>query len=208
MRIESRWHQRGAALLRVVVGIIMLWAGLEKAIGTPGGWTAAGFLKFGTAGTLGWPFVTGTPPKDAVYNPLHDFWVGLAGNAGLMQVIDTLVIAGELAIGIALILGVLTRFASIMGALMMFLFFLAAWDFAYGIVNQDLTYFVVFLAIAGIGAGKYYGLDARLAETGFATRNRWFRTWFLSGDPVPGATDAATVPDGANGPRGVGAASA
>jgi len=208
MQITSRWHRRGAALLRIVVGVIMLWAGLEKAIGTPGGWTAAGFLKFGTAGTLGWPFVTGTPPKDAVYNPLHDLWVNLAGNAGLMQVIDTLVIAGELAIGVALILGVLTRFASIMGALMMFLFFLAAWDFAYGIVNQDLTYFVVFLAIAGIGAGKYYGLDARLGETGFATRHRGFRKWFLSGDPAPKVVDGATPPGGATASQGAGMAAA
>jgi hypothetical protein len=71
---------------------------------------------------------------------------------------------------------------------MMFLFFLASWDFAYGIVNQQLTYLVVFVAIGGMGAGKYYGLDARLGETDFATRNRWFRTWFLSGDPVPLAT--------------------
>jgi thiosulfate dehydrogenase [quinone] large subunit len=208
MRITSRWHQVGAALLRIVVGIIMLWAGLEKAIGTPGGWTSAGFLKFGTAGTLGWPFVTGEPPDGAVYNPFHDFWVGLAGNASVVQAIDFLVIVGELAIGAALILGLLTRFASIMGALMMLLFFLASWNFAYGIVNQDLTYFVVFLAIAGIGAGKYYGLDARLAETGFATRNRWFRTWFLSGDPAPHAIDGAPAPEGATAPQGAGTATA
>jgi thiosulfate dehydrogenase [quinone] large subunit len=184
MVITNPWHRRGAALLRVVAGVVMLWAGLEKLIGTPGGWTAAGFLKFGTAGTLGWPFVSGEPAKDAVFNPLHDFWVGLAGNAGLMQAVDALVVVGELAIGVALIVGLLTRFASIMGALMMFLFFLASWNFAYGIVNQQLTYAVVFLAVGGMGAGKYYGLDAWAGSTAFATRNRWFRTWFLSGDPA------------------------
>jgi len=187
MQITKRWHQVGAALLRVVVGIVMLWAGLEKLIGEAG-WTAAGFLQFATGGTLGWPFVTGEPAEGTIYNPTHDVWVNLAGNETAMQVVDFLVVFGETAIGIALILGLFTRFAAIMGALMMLFFFIAAWDFAYGIVNQHLTYLVVFLTVAGIGAGKYYGLDGMLAETGFAQRNAWFRRWFLSGDPVPAPT--------------------
>ena len=194
MQITNPWHRRGAALLRVVVGIVMLWAGLEKLIGTPGGWTAAGFLKFGTAGTLGWPFVSGEPVEGAVYNPLHAFWVDLAGNAAAVQAIDALVVAGELAIGIALVLGLLTRLASIAGALMMFLFFLAAWDFAYGIVNQQLTYLVVFLAVGGIGAGKYYGLDAVLGASDFFARHAGLRRWLLSGDPVPQAIDGSPSP--------------
>ncbi len=183
MVITGIWHRRGAALLRVAVGVIMLWAGLEKLIGTPGGWSSAGFLRFGTAGTLAWPFVVGEPAKDAVFNPLHDFWVGLAGNTGVISVLDVLVGAGELAIGVALMLGLLTRFASVMGALMMFLFFLASWNFAYGIVNQDLTYLVVFLAIGGMGAGRYFGLDNIAASTSFGS-GPWVRRWILSGDPV------------------------
>ena len=186
MQITQLWHQLGAALLRIAVGMIFLWAGLEKIIGTSG-WTAAGFLKFGTAGTLAWPFISGEPVEGTIYNPTHDFWVGLAGNETAMTVINLLVMVGETAIGVALILGILTRFASLMGALMMLLFFFAAWDFAYGIVNQHLTYMVVCLTIAGLGAGKYYGLDGMLARSGFAQRNGWFRTWFLSGDPAPGA---------------------
>lgn len=188
MVITARSHQLGAALLRIVAGIIMLWAGLEKLIGTPGGFSAAGFLKFGTAGSLAWPFVTGEPAKDAVFNPLQGFWVSLAGNGGLMPVVNFLVVAGEIAIGIALILGLATRFASIMGALMMLFFFLATWNFAYGIVNQQLTYLVVFLAIGGMGAGKYYGLDNAAAGTALARSNAWIRRWILSGDPVAEAT--------------------
>ncbi len=176
MQITKRRHQVGAALLRVVVGIIMLWAGLEKLIGEAG-WSAAGFLQYATGGTLGWPFVTGEPAEGAIYNPTHDFWVNLAGNATAMQVVNLLVVFGETAIGIALILGLFTRFAAIMGALMMFFFFIAAWDFAYGVVNQHLTYLVVFLAVAGIGAGKYYGLDGMLTQSAPA----WVRRWFLSG---------------------------
>lgn len=188
MQITGRWHQIGAALLRVTVGAVMLWAGLEKLIGTPGGWSAAGFLKFATAGTLGWPFVSGEPAEGTIYNPTHDFWVNLAANDTAIQVVNFLVVFGEIAIGVALILGLFTRFAALMGALMMAVFFIAAWDFAYGIVNQHLTYLVVFLTVVGIGAGKYYGLDATLAESGFAKEHKWFRTWFLSGEPVPIAT--------------------
>jgi thiosulfate dehydrogenase [quinone] large subunit len=184
MQITGVWHQRGAALLRVTAGVVMLWAGLEKLIGTPGGFSVAGFFKFGTSGSLAWPFVSGEPAKDAVFNPLHGFWVDLAGNAAAVQTINALVIAGELAIGVFLILGLATRFAAICGALMMGLFFLATWDFAYGIVNQQLTYLVLFLAIAGIGAGKYYGLDVFVGETAFARDNAWFRTYVLSGEPV------------------------
>lgn len=187
MQITAPLHRMGVALLRIVVGVIFFWAGLEKAVGASN-WTAAGFLKNATGGSLSWPFVSGTPAEGTVYNPTHQLWVDLAGNSGAMTAINFLVVFGELAIGVGLILGLLTRFSAIMGALMMFLFFLAAWDFENGVVNQHLTYMVVCLAIAGLGAGKYFGLDDMVARMGFARNNPWFRKWFLSGDPAEPAT--------------------
>ena len=92
-----------------------------------------------------------------------------------------LVPLGQIGIGISLIAGLLTRFGAVMGALMMGFFFLAAWDFQYGIVNQHLTYSLVCLTIAGIGAGKYYGLDSVLAERA----PNGIRRYFMSGEPVP-----------------------
>ncbi len=180
MLITARTHQLGVALLRVAVGIIFLWAGLEKAIGATS-WTAAGFLSHATGGSLSWPFVTGTPAEGTVYNPTHDLWVNLSTNAGAMTIINLLVVGGEIGIGISLTLGLLTRFGAAMGALMMFLFFVAAWEFTNGIVNQHLTYGIVCLALFGLGAGKYYGLDAWVSKTSFAQANPWFRKWFLSG---------------------------
>ena len=179
MRITDRKHALAIAVGRVVVGIIFLWAGLEKVIGEGfTTWSAAGFLKFGTAGTLAWPFVSGTPAEGTVYNPTHDFWVNLAANDGAMTLINYLVMIGEVGIGIALILGIATRFASLMGTLMMLLFFLAAWDFAFGIVNQHLTYAVVTLGLGIVGAGRYYGLDASVGKGVGAG----VRKWLLSGD--------------------------
>jgi hypothetical protein len=56
------------------------------------------------------------------------------------------------------------------------------------IVEQHATYGVVLLALAGMGAGNYYGLD-RLLGGRFPA---WFRTWFMSGDPNPPSDLTAT----------------
>lgn len=182
MQITARYHQLGVALLRVVVGVIFLWAGLSKVLASgPDGFTAAGFLQFATGGTLGWPFVSGEIAEGTIFNPTHDFWVALAGNQAAMTVIDFLVPWGQIAIGISLMLGLLTRLGASMGALQMFFFFIAAWEFEHGIVNQHLTYMVICLALAGLGAGKYYGLDAYAAER----VGPGVRRWLMSGDPVP-----------------------
>lgn len=192
MYIYAPISRLGVALLRVIVGIIFVWAGLGKVFneGAPGAWTAQGFLKFGTNGSLGWPFVTGTADPTKVYNPTHDFWVSMANDATVMTIVNNLVVAGELCIGVALILGFVTRFAGAMGALMMIFFFFAGWAFTSGIVEEHATYAVVLLALAGMGAGNYYGLD-RLLGARFPT---WFRRWFMSGDPNPPAALAAAKP--------------
>ena len=55
--------------------------------------------------------------------------------------------------------------------------------------TADATYAVVLLALAGMGAGNYYGLDRMFGDR-FPI---WFRDWFMSGDPnPPGALKAAS----------------
>ena len=176
MYVVERSHQIGVAVLRVVVGIIFLWAGLEKIFG-PEPFDAAGFLQFGTTGSLGWPFVT-EPVEGAIYNPTHDFWVAMSENETLMSIINVIVPYGQLGIGIGLVLGMLTRFSALMGTLMMLGFFLAAWDFQFGIVNQHLTYAVVTLFLGYIGSGDFYGVDRTLGENA----SPWVRKRLLSGD--------------------------
>ena len=150
MRVYDSRIKVTVAIGRVVIGIIFLWAGLEKLIGTPEGWSAAGFLSHGTAGTLGWPFVGAD--AQGPFNPTMGFWVDLSKNGSLMAVVNFLVVFGELGIGVSLILGLFTRFGAVMGTVMMLLFFVAAWDWAFGIVNQHLTYAVVTFGLAVIGA--------------------------------------------------------
>ena len=124
--------------------------------------------------------MTGEVAEGTVFNPTHDVWVGLAGNATAMSIINALVPVGQIGIGISLILGLLTRFGAIMGALMMLFFFLAAWDFEFGIVNQHLTYALICTTLAGLGAGRYYGLDAVLADRVAGG----IRRYVMSGEPA------------------------
>jgi len=178
MQVVDRRHQLGVAVLRVGVGIIFLWAGLEKVIGGGGEWSAAGFLGFGTGGSLGWPFVTGEIAEGTVFNPTQSFWAGLADNDMAMTVINLLVPWGQIGIGVSLILGLLTRFGAAMGTLMMLFFFVAAWDFEFGIVNQHLTYALVTFFLGYIGSGNFFGLDRSVGQM----VGPGLRRWFFSGD--------------------------
>jgi thiosulfate dehydrogenase [quinone] large subunit len=157
--ILTKGQQVTTAVVRVAVGTIFLSAGLEKALGAEP-FTSAGFLKFGTTGTP----LFGTAADGVVYNPFHDFWVSLAGNATLLPIINWLVVFGEIAIGAALVLGLFTRFAAVAGTLMMALFFLAIWDFGHGIVNEQLLIAVVTSYLGVMAAGRYYGLDSILEK--------------------------------------------
>jgi thiosulfate dehydrogenase (quinone) large subunit len=190
MLVTRESYKVGIAVLRIGVGIIFLWAGLEKLM-APEPFTAAGFLQFGTAGSLGWPFVSGEPVEGTIYNPTHEFWVAMSENETAMSIVNFLVPFGQLGIGIGLILGLLTRFSATMGTLMMLFFFIAAWDFEFGIVNQHLTYALVCGVLALLGAGNYYGLDGVIGESA----PPWARGWLLSGTPgVAAGTDPSLHP--------------
>ena len=192
MLVVDRWHQLAIAGLRILVGVIFLWAGLEKLL-APEPFSAAGFLEFATGGSLGWPFVSGEVAEGTIFNPTHDFWAGMATNDGAMGVINFIVPFGQIGIGISLILGLLTRFGAAMGTLMMLGFFFAAWEFEFGIVNQHLTYALVTAFLGYIGAGNYVGLDRELGERASPS----IRRWLLSGDPHVAAGTQAAGPAGA-----------
>lgn len=154
----TRARERGILALRLLLGWVFLFAGLEKLLQVGGGgpFSAGGFLRFATAGT--WPGAA----EGAVVNPTQAFWVSLAENPAALGLIDFIVPVGQVLIGAALILGLATRFAAVMGALMMGLFFVAAWDFGHGIVNQHFVYGALALVLAYARAGEIYGLDAYL----------------------------------------------
>ena len=160
-------HAKALATLRVVLGLGFLYAGLEKIFdfaGSGAAFTAAGFLKFGTAGTLP------ASAEDAIVNPTHDLWISLAGNESLLPFVNWLVVAGETAIGIALIFGIATRFSGVMGAILMGFITVAAWNFEFGLINETFLYAVVALYLAVVDAGAVYGVDGYLEKTEFVTK--------------------------------------
>lgn len=156
---------RGIFALRAVVGLGMLFAGLDKffmwASGQP--FTSAGYLKFATTGA--W---LGSDPK-AVVNPTHGLWVNIAGNPGLVSVIDTLVVFGECAVGLALVLGLVTRFSAVMGTILMALLYVSNWSFANGPFNEQFMYLAIMATIAYVGAGAY-ALDNVVSKLAIAQR--------------------------------------
>ena len=170
MDTVSRARERGLFVLRVVLGFGFLYAGLEKWLNFAGddkSWSALGFLKFGTGGTI--PNMVGlTDPMS--HNPTQGIWTGLAGDPTVLGIVNFLVVFGEIAIGLALILGVATRLAGALGAVMMLLFWIAAWDFQYGIVNQQFVYMVLSAFLAYAAAGRVIGLDSMIEKSELARR--------------------------------------
>jgi thiosulfate dehydrogenase [quinone] large subunit len=150
---------RGIFILRAGVGLALAFAGFDKffmwASGKP--FTSGAYLKFGTTGA--W---LGSDAK-AVVNPTHDFWAGLAANTQLVSVFDTLVVFGECAIGIALVIGLATRFSAVMGTILMALLLVSNWSFANGPFNEQFMYGLILAVIAMVGAGAY-ALDTAVAK--------------------------------------------
>ncbi len=142
-------------LLRFTMGWIFVYAGFDKLIR---GFSAEGFLLHATRG------------------PLAGWFQGLAGNTAALNVIDPMVVWGEILIGVALIFGVMTRWAALWGAVMMFMFYLAQFPPEH---NPFMEYYLIYILALGVlsavGAGRIFGLD-NLIE-----RLPWVRR-------VPGAT--------------------
>ena len=157
---------RAIAALRVFLGAAFLFAGLDKVFdwgGSGKAFDATGFLSHATSGAwLGSKATT-------IVNPTHDFWVSLSGNAGDMSVINFLVVFGEVAVGLALIAGLATRFAGLAGLAIMTLITVAAWSFATGPFNETVVYGTIAAFLVTVDAGRYFGLDGYLA-----TRTRIF----------------------------------
>lgn len=132
--------------LRLSLGWIFLWAGADKLYSQASGSSAtAGYLQFATFG------------------PLEGFFQSLAGSA----IVEGLVVWGLLLIGIALILGAMTRVAAISGAVMMVLFYASAMPPAHNPFMDDHIVYALLLVFLGvIGAGRFLGMDGIIGKTG------------------------------------------
>ncbi len=136
--------------LRFVMGGMMLFAGLGKYAFVSGeGFDAGGYL------------LHGVDPA----SPVSGLYAAMAGNAVLLDVINVVIPATQVLIGIALIAGGLLRLAAFGGALQMFAFYLGGWEGQWlALFDSTLIYTVLFLALAAFGAGRILGADRYLEQ--------------------------------------------
>jgi len=140
--------------VRIIVGWHFLYEGIVKL--ASGTWTAAPFLA-----NSEWI--------------LSGLFQSIVENETLMNITDMLNMLGLTLIGLALILGVFTRTASICGALLMLLYFVAYPPFlgymqgivaegSYLWVNRNLIELVVLIALFFVPRNMMYSID-RLVKT-------------------------------------------
>jgi thiosulfate dehydrogenase [quinone] large subunit len=150
-RIDSRSRKRvrlwPLAALRIYTGIFFFWHGLGK-------------LRSGKFADSMSDFLTSKlDTAYAFYRPLIDI-VFLPSS----HLFASLVEWGELLIGLALILGLATRYAAFSGAFLVLNFWFAKGDTFLGGANHDAVWFVIFLVLAFVPAGRVAGLDDSLSD--------------------------------------------
>lgn len=145
------------AVLRLAMGWLMFYAGWSK-LTAPEGWSAKGYLLTSTG-------------------PFKDFFIGLAGN----PTIDWLNMWGLTLIGLALIFGVVVRFASFWGALLMLLYYFAHFEqnIVQGWLDYHVFYTLTFIFFMFVGAGYVFGLDRYVEKWKLMLNYPWLKKIFL-----------------------------
>lgn len=139
--------------LRLVIGGVMLFAGIGKVIGEP--FDASGYLVHGV---------------DAA-SPVSGLYAAMASSAMLMDVINVVIPVTQVLIGAALIVGAFVRLAALGGAIQMLAFYLGGWNGELlAMFDSTLVYAAVFLAVAALGAGRVLGVDAYLERMQVGSR--------------------------------------
>ena len=158
-RSVSRAAMISVTLLRIVVGWHFLYEGIAKL--TSPSWSAAGYLK-------------------QARGPFADFFRWLASQPNVLDQADLVTMWGLTLVGVCLILGLLTRLASLGGVGFLVLFYLCNPPFvgyfysiptegSYLIVNKNLVELSALVVILATGSGRFAGLD-RLVHRLFARR--------------------------------------
>jgi thiosulfate dehydrogenase [quinone] large subunit len=150
-RIGSRTsvvlRQWPIALLRVYTGVFFAYHGFGKLRQDDFASNLAGFLT----GNLDSSFSFYRPFLESVVLPGKELFA-------------VLVAWGELAIGLALILGLATRYAAFVGAFMVLNFWFAKGLGVFAGANHDVVWCVILIVLGLIPAGKIAGLDDGLSD--------------------------------------------
>ena len=150
------------AALRVVLGFYFLWAFVDKLFG----------FGFHTAPEKAW--INGGSPTtgflSGVEGPFAGAFHAIAGAAWA----DWLFMAGLFGIGVALILGIGTRIATVSAVLLLAMMYLASFPLETNpIVDDHVVYALVIAALGLLGAGDVYGLGRSWKALPIVQRNHW-----------------------------------
>jgi thiosulfate dehydrogenase [quinone] large subunit len=162
------------AALRVSLGLVFLWAFLDKTFG----------LGYATPSERAW--ISGGSPTNGFLShvavgPFESAFQSIAGTWWA----DWLFMLGLLSIGVALVLGVALRLTAAAGTVMMVLMWAAEWPLAqftsggaatgssHPFMDYHLIYALSMIVLAVIGAGRYFGLGRWWS--GMTNGNVWLR---------------------------------
>lgn len=134
-------------LLRIYTGVFFLKFGWGKITNPNFADGLAGFVS----GNLEKSFGFMRPFLESVVLPNKGFFAVMVG-------------WGEFLIGITLIVGLATRWASIAGALMVAAFWFTKGQGPLDAMNHDAIWFMIFVVLAAVHAGRSHSLDQRLAD--------------------------------------------
>jgi thiosulfate dehydrogenase [quinone] large subunit len=134
-------------LLRVYTGVFFAYYGFGKLRRSDFADGLAGFVNGNLENSFGFfrPFL------ESVVLP----------NKGLFAF---LVSWGELAIGVAMILGLATRYFAVAGAVMVASFWFAKGQGFLEAQNHDSVWLIIFIVLAGVHAGRAMSLDQKLTD--------------------------------------------
>jgi thiosulfate dehydrogenase [quinone] large subunit len=155
----ASFEKKSLFLLRLLTGWMMFYAGITKVFDP--NWSAAGYLNSAKtfAGFYGWLASPGVLP---IVNFVNEWGLTL--------------------LGVSLILGLGVRLSSILGAVLMLLYYFPILDFPYPnphsfIVDEHIIYAAVLLYLAAVRAGRIWGLDNWCSNLPLCAKFPRLREW-------------------------------
>lgn len=146
-------------LLRIATGWMMFYAGITKVLNPE--WSAAGYLRNAKTFTGFYQWLT-QPSLLPVINFINEWGLTL--------------------LGISLILGIGVRLSSILGAILMLLYYFPILDFPYPnphsfLVDEHIIYILVLLLFASLRAGRVWGLENWCSNLPICSKFPRLRNW-------------------------------
>lgn len=137
----------------------MFYAGITKVLNPE--WSAAGFLKGAKA-----------------FTGFYNFFL----QPEILPVVNFLNAWGLTAIGLALMLGVGVRLASVFGAGLMFLYYFPILEFPHAgpyafLVDEHIMYILIFCALFVFRAGRFWGLETWCSNLPICSQYPKIRAW-------------------------------